>query len=1053
MLSSSNMKHPAEKNFHIFVSLLLEGVGAGMTIIPGHFGITKEILSVIPLGILGFSCFVVALAIQIHSVWNLPTHSKIIVDFIATALLFTVSVFLIGSGQYISAAAMSIAGIYQIYILLPINQKLKQIDFTHLTISTISFTAGILLSITSEKGDAQLLLAATFLILAFVGGISIVLPSFRYGYLLSKIQVIPWFILVCFYIVPMGKENLITPVAVVTALLLIQFMPWDGLSIPANDILSRRMIVVAFVAEITQLIFLSALLFAFDPEFTNGHSSIFFTIRGSTLLFFILSSGLIYIGVMTVIMTTNGLTQELSRIGFEDEENSEILEDAGNPWTSRLEKYIKPYIMTPEGIRGRIQADKINALTRQSAFDKKRNAQLTLLLELSQQLENQLDPPVSAQLAVNTLERALNCSLVLLFVHESEKKEFMLLAEAGRQTHLVPKEYRQDASLGVLGRALRQRKTQVVNNIQVDPDYIPFKNETNLSAAVIPLIYNGHIHGAIALSNEKMNALGSLEIGMAETVAGELVRAWERSSYHDRLRELIQTGSQLSSVPDPETAVQEVALISKEIVQARFTYIYIQLGQERNFIQHASAGQAPILFNSLRDANISDELINLALHSSQPFRIRDIRRYDKTSKLTLDNNSLRSLLVIPIRWHYVNIGAIFAFGKQNEVIFTENDESLAELISIQAGGAFESTWLQQELRASLRITSLLYRLSNQIIQSENIEDAASDIAQTAHKLAKNLITGIVLFNTTGEVIAEVLVNDGGKATTSEHPITLIQDAMKSGQMIYVSPDEATIRTCLPIQTPIRGYGAIWMDTVDDTSKPSANPNDLQALVNQSAIALERSLLLVESRRQAKEIKEAYDMLELTYDQTLASLTAALDARDRETEGHSMRVTKLAVKLGESLGYNAKQLKILERGSLLHDIGKIGISDTILHKPGPLTEKEWEIMRLHPDIGARIVEGIPFLEETIPLIKHHQERWDGTGYPGKLKGTDIPELARLFSVIDAFDALTSNRPYRQKISKDEAIEYLKEMSGIHFDRAMVTYFETLLNQNPELLKFD
>ena len=195
------------------------------------------------------------------------------------------------------------------------------------------------------------------------------------------------------------------------------------------------------------------------------------------------------------------------------------------------------------------------------------------------------------------------------------------------------------------------------------------------------------------------------------------------------------------------------------------------------------------------------------------------------------------------------------------------------------------------------------------------------------------------------------------------------------------------------------------------------------------------------------------MLELTYDQTLASLTAALDARDRETEGHSMRVTKLAVKLGESLGYNAKQLKILERGSLLHDIGKIGISDTILHKPGPLTEKEWEIMRLHPDIGARIVEGIPFLEETIPLIKHHQERWDGTGYPGKLKGTDIPALARLFSVIDAFDALTSNRPYRQKISKDEAIEYLKEMSGIHFDRAMVSYFETLLNQNPELLKFD
>jgi putative nucleotidyltransferase with HDIG domain len=279
---------------------------------------------------------------------------------------------------------------------------------------------------------------------------------------------------------------------------------------------------------------------------------------------------------------------------------------------------------------------------------------------------------------------------------------------------------------------------------------------------------------------------------------------------------------------------------------------------------------------------------------------------------------------------------------------------------------------------------------------------------------------------------------------------IVYDAMKSGQMIYFSPGESILRTCLPIQTPIRTYGAIWMDALDNSNKPAANPNDLQALVNQAAIALERSLLLVESRRQAKEIKAAYDTLEMTYDQTLASLTSALDARDRETEGHSIRVTQLAVKLGESLGYSADQLKILERGSILHDIGKIGISDTILHKPGPLTEDEWKIMRLHPDIGAKIVEGIPFLQDTILLIRHHQERWDGTGYPGKLKGTEIPEMARLFSVIDAFDALTSTRPYRQKISKEEALEYLREMAGVHFDPTMVAHFEALLKNNPELM---
>jgi putative nucleotidyltransferase with HDIG domain len=225
---------------------------------------------------------------------------------------------------------------------------------------------------------------------------------------------------------------------------------------------------------------------------------------------------------------------------------------------------------------------------------------------------------------------------------------------------------------------------------------------------------------------------------------------------------------------------------------------------------------------------------------------------------------------------------------------------------------------------------------------------------------------------------------------------------------------------------------------------------MQALVNQAAIALERSMLLAESRRQAIEIKAAYDTLEETYDQTLASLTSALDARDRETEGHSIRVSHLAVKLGEVLKFSNEQLKVLERGSLLHDIGKIGISDTILHKPDKLNDEEWKLMKLHPDIGAKIVEGIPFLEDTIPLIRHHQERWNGTGYPSQLKGEEIPMLARLFSVIDAFDALTSNRPYRQKISAEEALAYLREQSGILFDPNIVNAFEKLIIQDPQVI---
>jgi putative nucleotidyltransferase with HDIG domain len=220
---------------------------------------------------------------------------------------------------------------------------------------------------------------------------------------------------------------------------------------------------------------------------------------------------------------------------------------------------------------------------------------------------------------------------------------------------------------------------------------------------------------------------------------------------------------------------------------------------------------------------------------------------------------------------------------------------------------------------------------------------------------------------------------------------------------------------------------------------------LQTLTNQAALALERAILLVESRRQAQEIEAAYRELELAYDRTLAALMSALDARDRETEGHSLRVSKLAICLGEEIGLPAPQIKALERGSLLHDIGKIGISDTILHKPGPLNEREWASMRLHPDIGARIVEGIPFLQETLPVIRYHQERWNGSGYPVGLKEKDIPILARVFAVVDAFDALTSNRPYRVKISTAEAVAYLREEAGRLFDPEIVTAFEKLVQE--------
>lgn len=1044
------MKHSPENDLNIFSSGILGFLGAGLLIIPSYLKIIRTDEVVWFFVFFGAASFAVALSLQIVCVLRIPQKRIKFIQGLSVILLFVFTGLYAQAGFFLEGGILFFTGIMQLLLILNFEKRFEQIDLLNLAFVMIGFSSGIFLAASDgiyAQFDISIIkapLTIAFLAAAFIGAITLILPSSKYNKVLSRLQAIPWLIWFVVFLPAASVINFIIPALLILMIFFNRLLPWNRFHLTNDDILGHRVIMIASTLELTLLVFLGALLIVMDNSIHISNAFII-TVREASFIFFTLISVVIYYEVSTVIMTINGLMQELTRVDDEPEE----FDISQIPWSGRLARYIKPFMLTREGIRIRLhaQSDQIGALTHQLANEKKRNTQLTLLLELSQQLENQLDQPVAAQLAVNTMERALNCSLASIYIHESDRNEFMLLAAAGRQTNLIPSGYRQSASVGAIGRAIRQRKTQIINDIRADPDYLRFKNENNLSAVIIPLIFNGHAKGTIVLNSEDLNAFSSIEIGLAEAVAGELTRAWERSGYHQRLMDLIQAGSHLSSMVEPGTTAQEVASITRDILKARFTFVHIQLGQERNFTQSASSGNAPRLTACMENSANSEALVQIAFQAAQPFRIRDVRKYAATAHLDIDNTGLRSMLTIPIRWHRMNIGAIFAFGKQNEVFFTENDESLAELLSIQAAGAFESTWLQQELRASLRITSLLYRLSNQIIQAENLEDAASDIAQTAHKLSKSITTGIVLLNMDGKILAEVEINSSGIHNGSKHPMQLIKDAMNSGQLIYFSQGKSVIRTCLPIQTPFRKYGAVWMDSPEDTGhNPAANPNDLQALVNQAAIALERSLLLVESRRQAAEIKAAYDMLEETYDQTLASLMSALDARDRETEGHSLRVSHLVAKLGETLGYSHQQLKVLERGSLLHDIGKIGVSDMILHKPGPLSEDEWKTMRLHPDIGAKIVEGIPFLQDTIPLIRHHQERWNGTGYPAGLSGENIPILARMFAVVDAFDALTSNRPYRKKISTDEALQYLREQAGILFDPKIVSVFEELVVNN-------
>jgi len=192
-------------------------------------------------------------------------------------------------------------------------------------------------------------------------------------------------------------------------------------------------------------------------------------------------------------------------------------------------------------------------------------------------------------------------------------------------------------------------------------------------------------------------------------------------------------------------------------------------------------------------------------------------------------------------------------------------------------------------------------------------------------------------------------------------------------------------------------------------------------------------------QERAKLREANTQLLSAYEATIEGWSHAMDLRDRETEGHSQRVTQLTVKMSQALGLGNDDIMHIRRGALLHDMGKIGVPDAILHKPGPLTDDEWILMRKHPQFAFDMLYPIEYLRPALGSPLSHHEKWDGTGYPRGLKGEEIPMAARIFAVVDVWDALTSDRPYRPAWSEEQALTYIREQSGKHFDPDAVDLF--------------
>lgn len=311
-----------------------------------------------------------------------------------------------------------------------------------------------------------------------------------------------------------------------------------------------------------------------------------------------------------------------------------------------------------------------------------------------------------------------------------------------------------------------------------------------------------------------------------------------------------------------------------------------------------------------------------------------------------------------------------------------------------------------------------------VILLRNDEDAVTPFAARSRKGrdASVLISQTVVDRVVDEGLG-LLILDTSK-----------EDALSKARSVLMMGIRSAL--CVPLVRQGKVMGAIYMDTLG--RKAIFTSDDLETL---SLIAAPLAVA-IENIRYVDEIERRQSELQRAYDQTISALANAVEARDHYTVGHTWRVTQFALATGRELGLSAEKLDEIQLGGVLHDIGKVGVSDAILRKPAKLTDEEFACMKLHPEIGARMVRDIEFLQPAVLYILCHHEKMDGSGYPQGLKSKAIPFEGRLLAVADMFDALTSDRPYRKSLPTPEAMRIIREASGHHLDPEIAAALENV-----------
>ena len=441
-----------------------------------------------------------------------------------------------------------------------------------------------------------------------------------------------------------------------------------------------------------------------------------------------------------------------------------------------------------------------------------------------------------------------------------------------------------------------------------------------------------------------------------------------------------------------------------------------------------------------------DGISGLVLSTGQPYSSSDIRTDERRARLELFG-SLFSVACVPLIAQEQPQGVLWVGGTDP---FTPADVCLLSAVADIVANAIYRVSLYEQTEQRLHQLDALRKIDLAITASFDVQISlnvildqvknqlgadASDVLQINFSLQTLEYAAGYGFLSRAVQQTRLRIGDGyaGRVALERQPVYLPEAYEENSRRAALLAGEGFVAYYgVPLIAKGRVKGVLEIFHRSPLKTGHDWTDFLETLAGQAAIAIDNAELFNDLQRSNIE-------LSLAYDTTLEGWSRALDLRDRETEGHTQRVTEITERLARTADIPDTELVHLRRGALLHDIGKMGIPDQILLKPGPLTDEEWRIMRRHPQYAYEMLSPITFLRRAIDIPYCHHERWDGTGYPRGLKGEQIPLAARLFSVVDVWDALCSDRPYRVAWPEEKVRQYIRELSGKAFDPQVVDAF--------------